>query len=80
MKESRKRPFLILKKNHQRTSAMKNRKMTTKKRLEDSAPSAEDYTSQSDGDTEGNVISNNTSYILTLRLSSSNHQYIQKCL
>ena len=44
-------------------------------RLEDSAPSAEDYSSQSNDDTEGNDSSSDIRYIF--KLSSSSHQHIQ---
>ena len=43
-------------------------------RLEDDAPSAEDYSSQSDDDTEGNDSSSNIGYRYTLNLSSSSNQ------
>ena len=39
--------------------------------LEDSAPSAEDYNSQSDDDNEGNDSSSNIRYIYIVNLSSS---------
>ena len=42
-------------------------------KLEDSAPSAEDYSSQSDDDTEGNDSSSDIRYIF--KLSSSSHQH-----
>ena len=48
-------------------------------RLEDNAPSAEDYSSQSDDDTEGNDSSSNLGYRYTLNLSSSSNQQYKNC-
>lgn len=48
-------------------------------KLEDSAPSAEDYSSQSDDDTEANDSSSNIRYWYIFKLSSSSNQHCKIC-
>lgn len=48
-------------------------------KLEDSAPSAEDYSSQSDDDTKANDSSTNIRYQYIFKLSSSSNQHCKIC-